>query len=188
MLKRIPITVLLLYALAATSAWAHGGHIHPPSIGRSTHPYLQACIPPYLQIQKALSESLLDNGVKQAAKELAKQAQAGADQESEASGKAMMEGIASGARAISSAVDLKFARDGFRQINKAMLRFFKIWTSHLGEHGLTLFYCANAEQKAREDKIDFSTGWMQKGNKPADPYKGAGATPCPGLQSQQEEE
>jgi hypothetical protein len=90
MMSQVLFGLLLLSAMLVAPAGAHEGHIHPPSIGRSTHPYLQACIAPYLHIQAALAEGRLDEGVKQAARELAKQARAGAEQESEATGRAML--------------------------------------------------------------------------------------------------
>lgn len=184
MSSKILISLLLLSALAASPAGAHEGHIHPPSIGRTTHPYLQACIASYLGIHKALAEGRFDKGVGQAARELAKQAQAAAEQESEATGRVMLEGMVAGAQAIASANNLEAARQGFGQVNKAMLPFFVIWTGHLTEHDLSLFYCADKEALKKRDKIDFSLGWMQKGKAPQDPY----GNPCPNLQVERGED
>ncbi len=170
MLKTILISLLFLVSLAVSTAKAHEGHIHPPSIGRTTHPYLQACIPPYLRIQKALTASKLDDSVKKAAGELAKQAKSAAGQENEATGRAMLNGIVTGAQAIASAGSLDAARAGFGQVNKAMLPFFIIWSGHLNEHELSLFYCASKEALQNRDKIDFTRGWMQKEKEPKSPY------------------
>ncbi len=177
-LRRFIISLFLFSVLAVSPAGAHEGHINPPSIGRSTHPYLQACIAPYLRIQSALADGRLDKEIKQAAGELSKQAQAAAGQESEATGRSMLEVMAAGAQAIASAGNPEAARQGFGQLNQVMLPFFIIWTGHLAEHDLGLFYCADKEALQRRDKIDFSTGWMQKGKTPKSPYGAA----CPDLQ------
>lgn len=167
---RTLIILLALSALAATSAWAHEGHIHAPTIGRDSHSHLQKCVPVYLQIKAALAGNRMDDGLKQAAQELTKQARSGAIAEKEASGRNMFMGISNGAKTIASAKDLETARQSFGQINKAMLPFFIIWTSHLKEHSLSLFYCANAEALKKRDKIDFTKGWMQKEDIPKSPY------------------
>ncbi len=176
---RTLIILLALSTLAATSAWAHEGHIHAPSIGRSTHTYLQKCIPLYLQIQTALAEGHMDEGLKQAAQKLTKQARSGAIIERETSGRTMLMEISMGAKTIISAKNLEAARQGFGQINKAMLPFFIIWSSHLKEHQLNLFYCADKEALKKRDQIDFTKGWMQKADKPQSPYGGG---LCPDLQ------
>ncbi len=180
-LRKSIISLLFFSVLAVPSAGAHEGHIHPPSIGRSTHPYMQACIGPYLRVQSALAEGRLD---KESAGELAKQAQAAAGQEGEATGRTMLEGMAAGAQVIASAANLEAARQGFGQVNKVMLPFFVIWTGHLTEHNLGLFYCADKEALQKRDKIDFSVGWMQKGKTPKSPY---GAL-CPDLQVERGED
>ena len=172
MFRRSLIISTVLLTLAASPAWAHGGHIHAPSIGRATHPYLQKCIPLYLQVQAALAEGKLDDNLKQAAQRLTKQARSGAIIEKEASGRTMLMEISMGAKAIASTNDLAAARQEFGQINKAMLPFFIIWNSHLKEHQLNLFYCANKEALKKRDKIDFTKGWMQKADKPQNPYGG----------------
>jgi len=179
MFLRALVISTLLVALAAAPAGAHGGHIHAPSIGRITHPYLQACITPYLQVQAALAEGKLDDNVKQAAQKLGKQARSGAILEREASGRTMLMGVFTGAKAIVAAKNLEAARQAFGQINKAMLPFFIIWSSHLKEHHLNLFYCADKEALAKRDKIDFTKGWMQQADKPQNPYGGG---LCPDLQ------
>ena len=67
-LCRIIISAILV-AVVASPAGAHGGHIHAPSIGRDTHPYLQKCIPQYLKIQAALAHGHVNDELKQAATE-----------------------------------------------------------------------------------------------------------------------
>ena len=172
MFSRTLIISTLLATLTASPVWAHGGHIHAPSIGRSTHPYLQKCIPLYLRIRAALAEGKLDDNVKQAAQKLTKQARSGAIIEREAGGRTMLMGVSTGAKAITAAKNLEAARQGFGQINKAMLPFFIIWTSHLKEHQLNLFYCADKEALKKRDKIDFTKGWIQKADKAQNPYGG----------------
>ena len=179
MFRRGLLISAILVTLAASPAGAHGGHIHAPSIGRDSHAYLQKCIPLYLQIQAALAEGRLDEGLKQAAQKLTKQARSGAIIEREASGRTMLMGISMGAKTIISAKNLEAARQGFGQINNAMLPFFIIWSSHLKEHQLNLFYCADKEALKKRDKIDFTKGWLQKADKAQSPYGGA---LCPNLQ------
>lgn len=170
--KALTISTLLI-TLSASFAWAHGGHIHAPVIGRESHKNLQKCVPLYLQIKTALAEGRLDENLKQAADKMATEARSGGKSESEASGRTMFMEMFKGAKAIASAGDLEAARQSFGEINKAMLPFFIIWTSHLKEHNLRLFYCADAEALAKRDKIDFTKGWMQKEDTPKTPYGGS---------------
>ncbi len=170
MFTRGIIISALLVALAAPPAGAHGGHIHAPSIGADTHSYLQKCIPHYLQIQTSLASGKLDGGAKQAAQAMAKLARTGAIAEKEASGRTMMMKMSGTAKKIAAAGDLESARQAFGEMNEPLLPFFIIWTTHLKEHNLKLFYCADKEALAKRDKIDFSKGWMQKADQPHSPY------------------
>jgi len=172
MLSRVLLITMLLGTLFVTSAYGHAGHFHPTDlhISRSTHSNMQASVPPYIIIQKALANGHVDDSVHQAAKVIAREAGEASGTEQERTGRTMYEKMAKAAQKIVQAGNLKSARDAFTELNNAMVPLFHTWTGHITEHGLTLFECK-----------DGRAGWLQKGTTPEDPYRGINGEKCPDL-------
>lgn len=157
------LVVLALTIGPINQGYAHPGHADPVTISRTTLVYLQKLVPHYLEVQKHLAASKLNDKIKSAAEAMQRLAEKASEKESDPSGKKMYKAVTKSASFIQAAGTIDAAREAFAELNDQLLPFFDNWPSHLIEQDLVLYICKETKQ-----------WWMQpNGEKIADPYRGA---------------
>ena len=175
LLRQKNLLILTLAPAPLGTVNAHPGHADPITISRDTHVYMQKLVPPYLKIQSALAEGELNETVKEAADAIKQLVDNAWEKERDPSGKRMYKGVAKAAGFVAAANNIDVAREAFAEFNDTLLPFFDSWPNHILEHNLVLYICKETKQ-----------WWLQtKGDKAADPYRGA-SVPCVDLVEKEE--